>query len=75
MLIFNFTIDMLKNFKLTRIFIQRRNVYQEVKKQEKLIKAEDLVRKWRSLLYPREACGSRSYALLGNNFATFRVYL
>ncbi|VDM41869.1 unnamed protein product [Toxocara canis] len=31
----------------------------------KLLTAEKLVQSWRSVLYPREACGSRSYAFIG----------
>lgn len=35
------------------------------KRTEKCLRAEDYVNSWRSLLHPVNACGSRSYALLG----------
>lgn len=52
---------MLKLLKFQQVFIQKCCVHE--KKQ--FLKAEDLIQKWRSLIHPTEACGSRSYALLG----------
>lgn len=33
--------------------------------ENNFLKAEDLVKYWRTLFYPKNECGSRSYALIG----------
>ncbi|MFH4977375.1 hypothetical protein AB6A40_004084 [Gnathostoma spinigerum] len=41
-------------------------VFGGIKRESKhLVTAERIARSWRSVLYPRQACGSRSYAFLG----------
>lgn len=40
-----------------------------MRQDEELLRAEDLVKKWHTLFYPRLICGGRSYALVGNKIS------